>query len=343
VHARQPFIDTVSQHNVPSFPIRARLYRPIALLHVCVGASVLGCADPSAPDIRIAATALPTANVEPIALRSLPRSEMWDWSATAYDVAELPLDEGGIPYSVVDGVRVRQPVSIASIAILKLSNAELLKTPLVRDTLERWTRALIEEADTSATSISFPYRFAFKLHGFPQEQQTVPWYSALAQGEMLELLVRLYVLTGKTEYRAWADKVFAPLLDVRPFSENSRSVAHVDGDGYYWADEYPNNGRPDLTLNGYMYAIRGVYEYWQLTRSPDAERVVRAAMTTLKHYHQHFRYPGGGPSSYCLRHPETRDGVYHLQIVRLFLDYARVSGDPVFEKAAADFKSDYWP
>ncbi|MGZ8377269.1 MAG: D-glucuronyl C5-epimerase family protein [Gemmatirosa sp.] len=286
--------------------------------------------------------ALPTAKVEPIALRSLQRSELWDWGPGLYTVYPLPHDEQGLPYLLIDDVRVRQPVSISMIGILKLSNAEILKTPLVRDTVERWARTLIAEADTTPSTIHFPYKFPLKLHSFPQEQLTSPWYSALAQGEVLQLLVRLYVMTGKPEYRVWADKVFAPFLDVRPVSENPRSVAHIDRDGYYWADEYPNNGRPDLTLNGYMYAIRGVYEYWQLTKSPDAERVVRASMTTLKRYHQHFRAPGGGPSSYCLRHPETRDGEYHKQIVALFLDFQRMSGDPVFQKASDDFKSDYW-
>lgn len=286
-------------------------------------------------------TPFPTARVEAFNVLSIAPSDLWDRKAAGlFDIPPLAVDSEGVPFITWGGGPSRQPVSIATVAILMLSNAAVTGNTVQRDSVEWWAHRVIAETDTTATNISFPYQFEFALHGIPADNEVRPWYSALAQGEWLELLVRLYLLTGRPEYKAWADKIFIQFLDVRPYTQNPYSIAHVDSAGYYWADEYPNNGKSDQTLNGYMYAIRGVYEYWQLTKNENAERVLLAAFTTIKHYEPEWRNPGG-ISSYCLRHPWVVDGTYHMQVIGLFRDYYRMTGDPFFAQAANDFAADY--
>jgi hypothetical protein len=318
---------------------------PVRFLRICskaligVGtAALLGCSETTAP---VRTPVLPTATIAERSLRDLPRDQLWDWSYTIQTFAKLELDSAGVPVFNNLDQGARQPVATGTVGILMLSNAELLGNVAQRDSVIRWTKFYIADADTSEGMIRFPYNFQFALHGYQTALVDPPWYSALAQGEFLELLVRLHQVTGDQQYLRWADRVFAPFTDVRPYAENSRSVAHIDAAGYYWADEYPNAGRPDLTLNGFLYALRGVYEYWQVTKSPEARRVLLAGLTTIDHYAPQFRRPHQ-PSSYCLSHPEVGNGSYHMLIIGLFNDFYRVTGDAAFQTHARNFASDYW-
>lgn len=300
---------------------------------------LMGCAaEPVAP--ALTGPVLPTAQVDSFAVYHLQRYEMWDWSSALQGVTPYSVDATGLPVDTIDGVLYHHPIHIVHIALATLSNSQVHGDTALLHLVERWTSQMVQEADTDGATISFPYRFGFDLHGYASEHMSAPWYSGMAQGQWLELLVRLYQITGDARYRVWADKVFHTFTDVRPSTQNPRTVAHIDSDGYYWVDEYPNRGRYDLTFNGFMFALRGLYEYDQLVHTANTRRILLAGLTTIKRYAPSFRVIGG-ISYYCLRH-KVQSAKYHTIHILQLHDLYKVTRDPSFEDMANAFKADYW-
>jgi hypothetical protein len=152
---------------------------------------------------------------------------------------------------------------------------------------------------------------------------------------LLSLLVRTARVTNDPIYADAADRVFRSLTET-----NLRRVSHWDDVGYYWIDEYPL-ADPDLTLNGFAYAVRGLYEYWQWRRTPESESLLKEALTSLKHYAPQFRVPGH-TSIYCLKH-HLSSTAYHAIHIELLRDLYRMTGDPSFAQLANEFATDFQP
>ena len=55
----------------------------------------------------------------------------------------------------------------------------------------------------------------------------------------------------------------------------------VDRHGYLWFEEYAGDTKPLLVLNGHMFAIFGVWDYYQLTQSAKAKRLFDGGVTLL--------------------------------------------------------------
>ena len=83
-----------------------------------------------------------------------------------------------------------------------------------------------------------------------------PWYSGLAQGMGLSLLVRIGGETGGEKYFEAADRAFET-LSVRL---DAGGTLHVDERGDWWIEEYITDP-PTHILNGFMWALWGVRDY----------------------------------------------------------------------------------
>jgi hypothetical protein len=186
--------------------------------------------------------------------------------------------------------------------------------------------------------VYIPYRFNFAMHRIATEVMRAPWYSAMAQGLALSLAVRLYRDTGNPVFRTDADLLF------RSFKHVGRGtkpwVTYIDAGRYLWLEEYPEPYTPsDHTANGFNFAVFGLYDYYQETHDPYALQVLRASLTTMRHYVSAYRRPGTY-SKYCLRHGKPQ-WKYH-KIVTWQLEFLyKMSGDPYFHSMSRLFYSDY--
>ena len=98
-----------------------------------------------------------------------------------------------------------------------------------------------------------------------------PWYSALAQGQGISLLVRAHRETGQSAYLEAAQRAFLSFLN----HVDEGGVVYVDENGFTWFEEYivfP----PTHILNGFIWATWGVYDYFLATGDPRAQRFVRS-------------------------------------------------------------------
>jgi hypothetical protein len=286
----------------------------------------MGCTD---------APTAPNGHVDAIQLRDIPPDSLWWRWPCCGSLAGFPLDAKGVPTLVVNGQTVYHPSYITENALVYEDSYEKSHRPEYLAGLKTWTAALLQRSDTIDGAIYARFDFPFALHGDPAQQFPAGWHSGFTQGMLLSLLVRTATLTNDPSYAEAAHRVF------RSFTQTqSRRVAHLDSLGYYWIDEYPLP-IPDLTFNGFAYATRGLYEYWQWTRSSEAEHYLKAAITTLKHYAPQYRDPGK-PSVYCLTHRISAPA-YHGQVIQLLTDLYRMTGDEEFRTIAGQFAGDYTP
>jgi heparosan-N-sulfate-glucuronate 5-epimerase len=103
-----------------------------------------------------------------------------------------------------------------------------------------------------------------------------PWYSGLAQGQGISLLVRAHRETGNPEYLSAAERAFTSFLV--PTDEGG--VTFTDEQGNLWFEEYIVSP-PTHILNGFIWANWGVYDYFLATADPTAQNLFQLAVKTL--------------------------------------------------------------
>jgi hypothetical protein len=187
-----------------------------------------------------------------------------------------PFDRSGIPLLDYQGDIGRQynPIAIAQYG-------------LARYNVWSVTRAAVDEvswmsaADWLCRELrSNRFGVPVWMHDFdwPYKQLLkAPWYSGLAQGNGLSMLVRAGQATGDTRYREAADRAFESLRrDVR-----DGGVLVTDDRGNVWIEEYIVD-RPSHILNGFMWALWGVRDYAQWSGSRDADELWQRCVSTLR-------------------------------------------------------------
>ena len=180
-----------------------------------------------------------------------------------------------------------------------------------------------------------PNRFGLWVwnHHFDWEYRNTlkaPWYSGLAQGQGISLLVRAHGETRDHRYLDAAGRAFQSFLK----STDEGGVAFTDSSGNLWFEEYIVSP-PTHILNGFIWATWGVYDYFLATHDESALRLFEAAAQTLREnlarYDLRFwsLYEQSGT-----RLPMVASPFYHqLHIIQLQV-MARLTGEEGFSTYA---------
>ena len=158
-----------------------------------------------------------------------------------------------------------------------------------------------------------------------------PWYSGLAQGQGVALLVRAWRYSGDQKYLEAADRAFKSL--VTPINEGG--CLFVDGNGDWWIEEYITEPSTHI-LNGFIWALWGVFDYAAVEQSAFAKEAAqlwsRGCSTVAKNLD---RFDSGYWSLYDLSPTSIRNlasPFYHkLHLVQLDV-MRRLTGHPEFER-----------
>jgi heparosan-N-sulfate-glucuronate 5-epimerase len=162
-----------------------------------------------------------------------------------------------------------------------------------------------------------------------------PWYSALAQGQGISVLVRAHKESGDRRYLEAAQLALASFS--KPLAEGG--VIFTDDHGDVWFEEYVVSP-PTHILNGFIWAAWGVYDYFLATQDRSAEELfARAVQTLLRNLD---RYDLGFWSLYeqsGTRLPMVASSFYHqLHIVQLRVMH-RLTGEDKFARVADRWES----
>ncbi|HEY1462090.1 MAG TPA: D-glucuronyl C5-epimerase family protein [Terriglobales bacterium] len=175
-------------------------------------------------------------------------------------------------------------------------------------------------------------------HAFDWEYRTplkAPWYSGLAQGQGISLLVRAFQQTGEKKYLDCADRAFESFQ--KPMSEGG--VTFTDAHGNIWFEEYIVSP-PTHILNGFIWASWGIYDYFLATQNHDAYELFQIAVGTLRNNLD--RYDLGFWSLYEQSGtllPMVASPFYHqLHIVQLRIMH-RLTGEEIFAEYATRWES----
>ncbi len=164
-----------------------------------------------------------------------------------------------------------------------------------------------------------------------------PWYSALAQGQGISVLVRAHLLCANKDSRYLAAAQAALASFFKPVTEGG--VTFTDEQGDLWFEEYVV-APPTHILNGFIWAAWGVYDYFLATRDHSAQDLFDRAVRTLTRNLE--RYDLGFWSLYeqsGTRLPMVASSFYHqLHIVQLRVMH-HLTGDNEFARVANRWES----
>lgn len=245
-----------------------------------------------------------------------------------------PFDQAGVPLLNYQGEIGLQhnPIAIAQYGLARFN--AWLESSASHDRAA-WGRA----ADWLTSSLKpNASGHAVWMHGFdwPYRQTLrAPWYSGLAQGNGVSMLVRAAQATGDERYADAAHSAFESFR---------HDVAHggvvvTDPSGDLWIEEYIVEP-PSHILNGFIWALWGVYDYWKWCGDRRAGEVWDRCARTLERRMGEF--DTGWWSLYEAPHEGRHmlaSSYYHaLHITQLRVMF-RLTGKAVFAEYADRFEA----
>lgn len=158
-----------------------------------------------------------------------------------------------------------------------------------------------------------------------------PWYTSLGQGHGISVLVRAHALTKEDAYLNMAKKAF---LSFKYPTKVNGGVRYVDSDGCVWFEEVIMEPSTHI-LNGFIWALWGVYDYWLATKETTAIEMFNEGVLTLER--NLSKYDNGFWSRYDLAKtnlPNIASLYYHnLHIAQLKVLYI-LTGKKFFKEYA---------
>jgi hypothetical protein len=162
-----------------------------------------------------------------------------------------------------------------------------------------------------------------------------PWISGMAQGEALSVLARAYDLTKDEKYLSCAEKC---MNSFKNDIANGGVTGLIDGK-YKIFEEYVSLKKQTHVLNGFMYALWGIYDYYLITRNQNDKAIFDEGILSLENCLS--SYDLGYWSKYDLNEKiNIASYMYHsLHVIQLSVLY-EMSGSLII-KHYSDLWSEY--
>jgi hypothetical protein len=187
-----------------------------------------------------------------------------------------PFDADGVPLLDYRGRIGRQynPIAIAQYGLARFNRWCDGGAPNERTAWLAASRWLVANLRPNGQGVpvwshnfDWPYR----------ELLRAPWYSGLAQGNGLSMLVRAAVATGDRTLADAAHRAFQAI----ELPASRGGVLVTDARGGLWIEEYIVEP-PSHILNGFIWALWGVYDYARWSGRRDAHALWENCIHTLE-------------------------------------------------------------
>src|SRR5437763_3726308 len=245
-----------------------------------------------------------------------------------------PFDPEGIPKLDYHGHIGMQynPIAIAQYGLGNYNLCRLRADSARREKFFRVADWLCDHMELNSKGL------AVWAHHFDWEYRDTlqsPWYSGLAQGQGISVLVRALKELGNSLYLEAAPRAFVTFQ--RAISQGG--VAFTDASGDLSFEEYIVSP-PTHILNGFIWALWGVHDYFLATADKCAQELFSRGVRTLLHNLE--RYDLGFWSLYeqsGTRLPMVASPFYHrLHIAQLRVMH-RLPGEEHFAELARRWES----
>ena len=241
---------------------------------------------------------------------------------------EIVLDNSGVPmfdYGYVDGVYIgiqRNPVQVSHQASKywdEIQSGDEQSRKLFLNCSDWLVDTAVHRNGYAVWEYNFPW---------PSRNLTPPWISGMAQGLGLQELIRAYDITGDYKY-----------LEIANYSLQSFFIEVKNGGvtyknqttGGWWYEEYPDpyDHEEDRVLNGFMFALIGIHEYYERTDNKDAKYLFDKGVIELK-----YRLSDYDTGEWTFYDQVGNDASirYHHVHVRQLAQLYEITHDPVFKE-----------
>ncbi len=244
-------------------------------------------------------------------------------------------DSDGIIVFELNGNHYYHPVQIAQKMLHFIASYHRTDDDNYIIETERFAEKLVDNALTYNGALYFPYEFDWNLGGFGIKMKA-PWYSGMAQGQVLSAMARLYQVTQEPRHLEICSQIFKSFTLFKGLSDPW--IAYVDNDQYYWIEEYPELD-PNHVLNGFIFALFGLYDYYLIDNREDVKTYLQAGLTTMADHLSLYRRVGGY-SLYSLKYNVTYPD-YHLVHTDQIKYLYEITKDPHFINLYIDYYGDY--
>ncbi len=151
------------------------------------------------------------------------------------------------------------------------------------------------------------------------------WISAMAQGQAISLLLRAWQLTEDSLYFRSAQEAFS----IFRLTLDQGGVSFIESDSSIWFEEYPNRLNPSHVLNGHIWALFGLWDYYRVTNDQATKQLFEAGVQAVAD--QIDRYDTGYWVLYEQEPLRLINGSYmDLQIDQMNVIYA-ITQNPIFD------------
>ena len=251
-------------------------------------------------------------------------------------IDNLPHDDKGVRMMALGGRLYNYPGGQARFGLANLGSYKDTDDSFFLDRARAQADRLVKTHISIGGGWFYPQPYRRERHQRAGDWLNPPWYSGMAQGQVMSLFTRLYEVTGDTRYIEGARRTLYSF--VMPGPRTMPWTVTIDGSDHLWIQEWPKVPL-DNTFNGHMISSFGLYEYYRVTHDSLASLLFRAAASTALDYAPRFRNPGS-ISSYCLLH-RTPNETYHQVHIGCLLNLYTLTGEVRFAVLADKYRADY--
>jgi hypothetical protein len=156
---------------------------------------------------------------------------------------------------------------------------------------------------------------------------TPPWHSALSQGSAIDALTKAYQITQNETYL----NATLPLLNSFYLDINNGGITEKTKNQGWWYEEYPEkNGINPRVLNGMMYVLVDMYDYYNYTHSSEAKYLFDQGVLALRN--NIGVYDADGNSYYDSLRTTLASPFYMKVHIDLLDKLYKITGEPIFKK-----------
>lgn len=245
----------------------------------------------------------------------------------------ISLDENNIP--IVDyGEKIgkhRNPITVAKIATDFYEKFRKQGDEKYREYFLNNVNWIVNNTK-SFPSGSKNYSVLESNFPLPKFNLQPPFISAMAHGLALPPLYNAFVLTNNKTYLDTARSILNSFYVVT--SEGGATIK-LPNDRGWWYEEvtgpgaYENGSR---ILNGMMYAVLSIEDYYNHTGDPSAKYLFEHGVKALKNSLDDYDYKNGTWSIYSTHPKQIAPIKYHKVHVRLLDDLYQVTKEDLFKK-----------
>jgi heparosan-N-sulfate-glucuronate 5-epimerase len=238
------------------------------------------------------------------------------------------LDNSNVPfvyYGYIKGIYIglqRNPITTTH-------NALEFYDLFMKNRDEKYKEAFLNNSNWLVNNAVPHGKYSILEYVFPWPPYSLepPWRSGMAQGQALQALIKAHNITGEEKY-----------LDTAKMLLNSFFVEVKDGGVTYktpkngwWYEEYAGKGDDGpRVLNGMMFAVLGIYDYYNYTKDNSAKYLFDQGVLSLKE--NLWRYDHNGTYSAYDIHRAYAPLWWHKTHVDLLNQLYDITKEEIFKK-----------